>query len=100
MVSNDVPYGLLQMVYAEIILHKEVDWRTLKRSPQVTKPTEQDIPRAPFPSANPREGLTTAKNWKDGLADEKIVWGPLDDEGGPSRILDEERVFLVPYKRL
>jgi hypothetical protein len=89
-VSNDVTYSVLQMVYAEIILQKVVDWRTIKKTPQITKPTVQDIPRAPFPSANPRDGLTTAKGTKDnGQADEDVVWLPSDDEGGPSRLLDE-----------
>ena len=42
---NEAPLFICRMVYAEVILHKVVDWRTIKASPSIFMPTEQDIPR-------------------------------------------------------
>jgi hypothetical protein len=78
--KNEVSLSIAQMVYAEVILEKAVDWSTIKRTPHTFHPTEQDIPRAPL-SENPREGLTTPKKWEEGPADEEYVWtNPNSDE--------------------
>lgn len=83
--ANEVPLFIAQMVYAEVILKKKVDWRTIKKSTQVTKPTEADIPRAP-PSETPRYGLSPARGVKPGPTDEEYDWGPDSPElGEPSQ---------------
>lgn len=89
-VSNEVSYNIAQMVYAEIILEREVDWRTLKKSPQTIKPTQPNIPRAPYPAANPREGLTTPRGYKRGIPDEDIVWSDSEEERTERQEVDEE----------
>ena len=61
------------MAYAEVVLGKSVDWRTIRKSPHVTLPTEMEIPRAPL-SSNPFGGLPTAKNMKKGPSNEDYVW--------------------------
>lgn len=42
---NEAPLFICRMVYAEVILHKVVDWRTIKASPSITMPTGRDIPK-------------------------------------------------------
>ena len=42
---NEVPLFICRMVYAEVVLHKVVDWSTIKSTPSVRAPTERDIPK-------------------------------------------------------
>lgn len=42
---NEAPLFICRMVYAEVILHKVVDWTTIKSTPRITVPTEPQIPR-------------------------------------------------------
>ena len=42
---NEAPLFISRMVYAEVVLHKVVDWTTIKTLKRVTMPTERDIPR-------------------------------------------------------
>ena len=42
---NEAPLFICRMVYAEVILHKVVDWTTIKFVKSITMPTERDIPR-------------------------------------------------------
>jgi len=42
---NEAPLFMCRMVYAEVILGKAVDWRTIKNAPKLTVPEVQEIPR-------------------------------------------------------
>jgi len=42
---NEAPLFICRMVYAEVVLHKVVDWTTIKTLKRITMPTERDIPR-------------------------------------------------------
>ena len=42
---NEAPLFICRMVYAEVILHKVVDWTTIKFVKSITMPTGRDIPR-------------------------------------------------------
>ena len=42
---NEAPLFICRMVYAEVVLHKVVDWSTIKTMKSVTMPRERDIPK-------------------------------------------------------
>ena len=42
---NEVPLFICRMVYAEVMLHRQVDWRTIRLTPSVQRrPREMAIP--------------------------------------------------------
>ena len=65
---NEAPLFICEMVYAEVILNRTVDWRTIKGVKLANIPTTKDIPKA-GPSPNPRDGLGKRIFIKPGLPD-------------------------------
>jgi hypothetical protein len=41
---NEIVFYIFRMVWAEVVLKKKVDWRTIKQAKNITMPEEQDIP--------------------------------------------------------
>ena len=71
--SSKVSFFLVQMVYAEVVLKKEVDWRTIKQLQVGSRPDVATIPRAEVPAAL-KLMLTTVKPKKLPTPDEAVVW--------------------------
>lgn len=69
---NEVPLYLARMVYAEIALGKEVDWRTVNPSGKVKVPTTKDIPRTRI---FPGHGLGPIRR-RVVIPDDQVVWSP------------------------
>ncbi len=68
---NEAPLFICRMVYAEVVLHKVVDWTTIKFVKSITMPTERDIPRRRiFPDGGLGRALKLKPNDREYRTDE------------------------------
>ena len=95
MPRNEVPLFLCEMVYAEVILRRMVDWSTIKGAKLIVIPSTKDIPRA-GPSPNPvRDGLGKKIFIKNEVPDNEFVW--LDHESSGDELMDTQMPNVMPH---
>jgi hypothetical protein len=92
----EAPLFICRMVYAEVILHKVVDWSTIKSTPaMVHLPTEKDIPQviSLFPSGALERALERAKKVE---VEEPVIAtdsSELDSDSDGKRV---QKTYTVP----
>ena len=85
---NEVPLFLCQMVYAEVVLSRRVDWRTIKGTKIANTIPTKDIPTA-GPAGDPWAGLGKRKHIKPGVPDAEFEWSDHSSSIGSDDV-DEE----------
>jgi hypothetical protein len=73
--NDNFCFCLVQMVYAEIILKKKVDWTTLPELREGVHPDEVTIPSSDIP-IDVKKVLTSVKLGKLVTPDDDVVWSP------------------------
>ena len=81
---NEAPLFICRMVYAEVVLHKVVDWTTIKFAKRITMPTERDIPRQrTFPNGGLGRVLKVKPSNREYETDESAPDSDSDGARGP-----------------
>jgi hypothetical protein len=87
---NECPLSILRMVYAEVVLGKEVDWMTLKIQPKsnMKAPMESFYPRG---RKYPGRGLSKKKSNKAETPDEMVEYSSTSSDDAKSGCIKPAR---------
>ena len=101
---NEAPLFICRMVYAEVVLHKVVDWTTIKFVKSITMPTERDIPRRrTFPDGGLGRALKVKPSNREYMTDESEPDSDSDGAHGrrmPRRAVAQATGIVVEANQL